>query len=338
VDWNVAIAVFVATDRMHHCMAPWLSPDHPDYVRLSTQPLAEAARGVYRLLDEGLGRLLDRTGPDDLVMFMSDHGSQPTIGNLNMDRLLEHFGFLEFSASAAVFGQLQAGPMRAAARKVYDRLGLHGKVSLPQSVNWARTAAYTSVRSTGEGISVNLAGREPRGVVDPTDFDHVLDEVAERIASFQDPSTARHPVARVWRREELFKGRFAQDAPDLVLEPAPLYSLTHAKAMIEPAGWACGDHRLDGVFVAAGPRVDPSTFPDTARLVDLAPTILAGAGAVASVRHSGRVLRAVVGEPEARAAEGATSDVARGIEGGPGLDDREARELEEHLRGLGYLE
>jgi hypothetical protein len=46
----------------------------------------------------------------------------------------------------------------------------------------------------------------------------------------------------------------------------------------------------------------------------------------------------VVGEPEARAAEGATTDVARGNEGGPGLDDREARELEEHLRGLGYLE
>jgi len=151
-DWTVAVAVFVATDRLHHCMAPWLSPDHPEYAERSREPIAGQARGVYRLLDDGLGGLVDRTGPDDLVLFMSDHGSQPTIGNLNMDRVLEHLGFLEFSASAAVLGQLQAGPMRAVARRIYDRLGLHGKVSLPQSVNWAKTRAYTSVRSTGEGI------------------------------------------------------------------------------------------------------------------------------------------------------------------------------------------
>src|SRR5712692_6234395 len=266
-DWQVAVAVFVAPDRMSHCLAPWLSPDHPDYERLSKEPLAERARDVYRLLDEGLGRLISRTGPDDVVMLMSDHGSQPTIGNMNMDRLLEHFGFLDLAPSAALLSPLQSGPMRGVARKVYYKLGLHGKVSLPRSVNWAGTRAYTSVRSTGEGVSVNLAGREPSGIVDPAAFERVRDEVAERLAAFVDLRTGRRPVARVWRREELFEGRYADEAPDLVLEPAPLYSLTHAKAMIEPSGWACGDHRLDGVFVAAGPRVDPSTFPDTARLV-----------------------------------------------------------------------
>jgi hypothetical protein len=53
------------------------------------------------------------------------------------------------------------GPVRKIARKAYDVLGLHGKVSLPQSVNWSKTKAFTTIRSTGEGVSVNLAGREP---------------------------------------------------------------------------------------------------------------------------------------------------------------------------------
>jgi hypothetical protein len=78
-----------------------------------------------------------------------------------MDHLLKHLGFLEFSASNVVFGPMQWGPVRKIARKAYDLLGLHGKVSLPQSVNWSKTKAFTTIRSTGEGVSINLAGREP---------------------------------------------------------------------------------------------------------------------------------------------------------------------------------
>jgi predicted AlkP superfamily phosphohydrolase/phosphomutase len=335
-DWEVGCAVFVATDRLQHCLSRYVGPDHPDYPTLMKEPLAEKVRDVYRLLDEGLGRSIERTTPEDLVVFMSDHGFQACTGAVHLDRLLEHFGFLEFSASQAIFGPMQWGPMRTAARKIYDKLGLHGKVPLPQSVNWSKTKAYTSVRSTGEGINVNLAGRESDGTVGPADFDTVRDAVAEAVGSFIDPTTGRNPVGRIWRREEVFKGKYAEEAPDLLLEPAPLYSLTHAKSLVEPADWLSGDHRLDGVLVAAGPRVDRSAFPESARLVDLAPTILAAIGAPASVRHTGQVLRSVVGEDLAVAAGAEPGEV--GDADALGLDDTEAEEVEEHLRGLGYLE
>ena len=336
-DWQVACAVFVATDRVQHCLARYVSSDHPRYEQLSKEPLAERVRAIYRQLDDGLGKLLERTGQDDLVLFMSDHGFQSCTGAVNMDRLLEKMGFLEFSASQAIFGPMQWGPVRAVARKVYDKLGLHGRVPLPQSVNWAKTRAYTSVRSTGEGVNVNLAGREPDGVVDPGDFERVRDEVAERLEAFVDPRTGQKPIARIWRREEVFKGRFAQDAPDLLLEPAPLYSLTHARTAIEEADWLSGDHRIEGVLVAAGPSVDTAGFPDTAKLVDLAPTILAAVGAPSSVRHAGEPLRQVVGD-EAAVAAGAEPPDEPEADVLAGLDETEAEEVEEHLRGLGYLE
>src|SRR5204863_1409125 len=158
-----------ATDRIQHCLSKYVSPDHPEYAELRQGAVAKKVKDLYRVLDDAFGSMMSRAKDDDLVLFMSDHGMQSCTGAVNMDRVLERLGYLEFSASNALYGRLQWGAARSLARKVYDVLGLHGKVSLPQSVNWSRTRVYTSVRSTGEGVSVNLAGREPGGIVDPGD-------------------------------------------------------------------------------------------------------------------------------------------------------------------------
>ena len=312
-DWRVAVCVFFATDRIQHCLSQYLSSDHPDYVSASKTKTGAHIRDVYRQLDHGLGALVERTNDDDMVVFMSDHGFQSCTNAANMDRLLERLGFLEFSASQAIFGPMQWGPVRTVARKVYDVLGLHGRVALPQPVNWAKP---------------------------------LRDRIADAVGSFVDPRTGTKPVLRVFRREELFKGKFADEAPDLLLEPAPMWSLTHAKSAVEPADWLSGDHRIEGVLAAAGPRVATgAAFPQTARLVDLAPTILATAGAPASVRHSGAVLGGLVGEDAAVTVAAVPGSSGGGGAASPGdiadaggLDDMEADEVEAHLRGLGYIE
>ncbi len=335
-DWEVACMVYVATDRIQHCLASHISPDHPEYAELSKTKVAARIRDVYRALDDGLGALVARAGEDDLVVFMSDHGFHACTRAMHMDKALQSMGFLEFTAGQALVGRIQAGKLRGIARRVYDLLGLHGKVSLPQPINWPKTRVYTSIRSTGEGVSVNLAGREPNGIVDPADFERVRDEAAERLGAFTDPVSGKRPIARIRRREEVFSGDHLEHAPDLLLEPAPGFSLTHAKSVIEDAGWAAGDHRVEGVIAAAGPRVRPGAFADSPGLVDLAPTILAAVDAPASVKHDGQVLSAVVGDEAAvRSGEATVSDVAA-EDSGP--DDTEAAEMEEHLRGLGYLE
>jgi predicted AlkP superfamily phosphohydrolase/phosphomutase len=336
-DWRFASLVFVATDRVQHCLTRYVSPDHPEFERRSKEPLAEKVRGVYRLLDDGLGRLLARAEQDDLILFVSDHGFRGVTRAAHMDRLLEHLGLLRFAASRAVFGPMQWGKMRALARKVYDLLGLHGRVSLPQSVNWERTTAYTSVRSTGEGISLNLAGRDPDGVVDPEQYERTRDRVMDALTSFVDPQTGAHPIARALRREEVFSGKYLETAPDVVLEPAPLYSLTHATSVVEEADWLSGDHRVEGVIAAAGPTVRRDAFAQPAQLVDLAPTILAALGVPGSVKHDGEVLSSVAGE-EASVDTPSRVGAETGLQSDSGLDAEEAREVEEHLRGLGYLE
>jgi predicted AlkP superfamily phosphohydrolase/phosphomutase len=335
-DWDLGVLVYVSTDRIQHCLMEYVAPEHPDYDRLSKTPVAEQVRGVYRRLDDGLGALLERTDESDLVIFMSDHGHQPCTRACTMDRILDHLGFLRFGRGSFAFNLIRWGPGRRVARRIYDLLKLHGRIGIPASpIDWSKTRAYTSVVSTGEGVSVNLKGREPEGTVAPGDFEKVRDEVAAALESFVDPETGAKPIKTIYRKEEVLSGKFLDTAPDLLLVPAPFYSLTHARGMVEAADWLSGDHRLEGVLVATGPEVTAGPLAEPARLIDLGPTALAALGAPSAIARDGRPLEALVGSA---GLEVAGAPVSAGGSAESGLTSDEESEIEDHLRGLGYVE
>ncbi len=333
-DWDLMASVWVSVDRTQHALSNYIAPDHPDYSKNRHTPVGEKVADIYKQLDDAIGSFVSRARPDDIILFISDHGFQSCTRAIHMDHLLKEFGFLEFSASNAIFGPMQWGPVRNAARKVYDLLGLHGKVSLPQSINWQKTKAYTTIRSTGEGVSLNLAGRDVDGIVDPGDYDKVRDALMDRLGSFVDPKTGVKPIRAIYKREEIFKGKYADDAPDILMEPTEGYSLTHAKSAIEDADWVSGDHRMEGTIVAVGPNVQP--FANTPSLIDMAPTIVAALDAPSAVKPTGRVLTEILGADAALTSREVDSDEADAAD--PTVSDTEADEMEEHLRGLGYLE
>jgi hypothetical protein len=84
-------------------------------------------------------------------------------------------------------------------------------------------------------------------------------------------------------------------------------------------------------------------FEQPPMLVDMAPTILAALDAPATIEHTGRVLHEVVGA-DVRVSQVEPSKPAVQTPGMPtgdeesSVSDTEADEMEEHLRGLGYLE
>jgi predicted AlkP superfamily phosphohydrolase/phosphomutase len=337
-DWDFGVLVYVSTDRVQHCLMEYIHPEHPSYLHLKDAFVAKQTRALYRQLDEGLARLLDRTTEDDLVMFMSDHGHQPCTRCCTMDRILKHLGWLEFGRGSLAFNLIRWGPGRRIARRIYDLLKLHGRVSIPASpIEWSKTKAYTSVVSTGEGVSVNLRGREPEGTVDPNDYERVREELAAGLSEFRDPDTGQSPISKIYRKEEVLSGPFLSTAPDLLLVPAPLYSLTHAKGMVEAADWLSGDHRLEGVIVATGPEVTPGPLQEVAELIDLGPTALAVLGVPTAVPRDGKVLRSMAGSGVALEGRSEPGE-RRASTDESGLTTDEAGELEDHLRGLGYVE
>ncbi len=338
-DWDFGVLVYVSTDRIQHCLMEYIHPEHPKYNELKDGPVAKQVRGVYQQLDDGLARLLERTDDDDLVIFMSDHGHQACTRTCTMDRILQNLGYLEFGKGSFAFNLIRWGPGRRIARRLYDIFKLHGKISIPASpIEWSKTRAYTSVVSTGEGVSVNLKGREPGGIVDEKDYEKVRDEVAASLSAFRDPETGDAPISKIYRKEEVLSGKFLDIAPDLLLVPAPFYSLTHAKGMVEEADWLSGDHRLEGVVVATGPEVKAGPLSETAELIDLGPTSMAALGVPTAVPRDGKVLKSLVGEgielqvlDQDEASKSSDDDET-------GLTSNEEDEIEGHLRGLGYVE
>jgi predicted AlkP superfamily phosphohydrolase/phosphomutase len=337
-EWDLGVLVYVSPDRIQHCLMEYIHPEHPQYPELKDSAVATQTRAVYRQLDDGLARILDKTNEDDLVIFMSDHGHQVCTRTCTMDRVLRHLGFLEFGRGSLGFNLIRWGPGRRIARRLYDLLKLHGRISIPASpIEWPKTRAYTSVVSTGEGVSVNLRGREPEGTVDRRDYDKVRDEVASALGEFRDPDSGQPPIAKIYRKEEVLSGPFLDVAPDLLLVPAPFYSLTHAKGMVEDADWLSGDHRLEGVVVATGPEVRPGPLQETAELIDLGPTSLAALGVPSAVRRDGKVLESLAGA----GVELGYKESLGGVSGATdesGLTSDEEGEVEDHLRGLGYVE
>jgi predicted AlkP superfamily phosphohydrolase/phosphomutase len=335
-EWDLGVLVYVSTDRIQHCLMEYIHPEHPRYEELSDSPIARRVEGIYEQLDEGLGALLERTNDDDLVMFMSDHGHQACTRTATMDKVLQELDYLTLARGSFAFNLIRWGPGRRIARRVYDLLKLHGKVSIPASpIEWSQTRAYTSVVSTGEGVSVNLEGREPQGIVKPQDYERVRNDVAEALSQFRDPETGAPLIQRIYRKEEVLSGPFLDVAPDLLLVPAPFYSLTHARGMVEAADWLSGDHRLEGVLVATGPEVTPGPLEEPAQLVDLGPTALATLGVPTAIPRDGRVLSALAGAATLETKEG-FNRAADSSEEGLSADEQE--EVEDHLRGLGYVE
>jgi predicted AlkP superfamily phosphohydrolase/phosphomutase len=314
--WDVACMVFVSPDRLQHCLLEYVHPGHPAYEEAAASPVAERVRDVYRLLDRELGSLVERTDDGDLVILMSDHGHQPCTRALSMNKVLERAGYLRFGRGSALVNLLAWGRVRSIARVAYDRLRLHGRVAVPTTpIDWAGTSAYTSVVSTGEGVSLNLAGREPQGTVKRADYERVRDEVAAALLEFADPETGAHPIGAVLHKEDVLSGPYLDRAPDLLLQPAPLYSLTHARAIVEQADWLSGDHRPEGVYVMAGPDI-ASGDGDEISLADFA----------------GRIVSATGLEPDPEWSGGAA------IQAVGAFTKEEERLVEERLRDLGYLE
>ena len=314
--WDAACLVFVSTDRAQHCLLEYVHPGHPAHAEAASTPVAERVRGLYRLLDRELGTLLERVDEDDLVILMSDHGHQPVTRSLSMNKILEHEGLLKFGAGSKLVNLLSWGRVRAVARVAYDKLGLHGRVAVPTPpLDWSHTKAYTSVVSTGEGVSVNLVGREPQGTVQPGDYERVRDETAQALLEFVDPDTGTRPIGHVVRKEEVLSGPYLDRAPDLLLQPAPLYSLARARHLVAPADWLSGDHRPEGVYAAAGPGIPNERGPEIS-LADFAEQIARGAGVEPDEEWSRAPAAAPVGV----------------------YSEEQERQVEERLRGLGYLE
>jgi predicted AlkP superfamily phosphohydrolase/phosphomutase len=364
--WDLFVAVYWDTDMVQHETWRLLDPAHPRYDAKAAATHRNQILDFHRQVDADVGRLITEAGDGTLVVVMSDHGFGPVHSFFLTNNWLVNLGLLRFKRRPwtsfkrllfrlgytplrmfRIARALGLGQLRKKVR-FQQKAGLVNRLFLSfDDVDWARTQAF-SIGSFGQ-VYVNLAGVRPQGIVAPGEqYQQLLDRIAQSALDLRDPRTGEPLVERVYRREEIFSGPYAERTPDLIVQPRGWEYMAFGHAdfgsnhLVEPIIGLSGHHRPDGILILHGPGVKPNTEIEQASILDLAPTILHTMGIAIPLALDGRVLSEAFeeGTPGARPVVYSQADIYKGeptaSDTSSELSEAETAEVQEKLRGWGY--
>ncbi|MGI8790231.1 MAG: alkaline phosphatase family protein [Actinomycetota bacterium] len=332
-NWDTAACIYVEPDRLQHAFGAYLLPSHPDHEKLAASKLGESLRDVYRLLDACTERLSRAAGPETAVILMSDHGFRPITRQLDLNRLLKHLGFASGARSATATTALRQSSVAKLLKRTKVAAPLRRKVKMPSTLDWSRTRAYKA--TTGGGLSLNLKGREPHGIVEPQDYERVRSELSAALLEYVDPESGERPIAETFARESLYEGPFLHLAPDLFVKASELWGMSassQGNGLSSYTRWPTGRHRRAGIIVANGPHVVPGDL-GVRHLRDIAPTALAFHG-LRAPSSAGSPIQEISGSSGHEVTVSPIRDSRRQSE----LTNEEQQQITDHLRDLGYIE
>ncbi|MCA9975205.1 MAG: alkaline phosphatase family protein, partial [Anaerolineales bacterium] len=351
--WDAFMVHFLAMDVMKHALWRFMDHTHP---RHKASPYEHAIRDGYALVDEYIGRLMAKLPPDTGVIVMSDHGFGPLLNMVNLNVFFMQKGLLKLKRDP--WTQLKAFAFRygltpSAAYQWIARLGLQnlvarvskntrnnivGKFLSFENVDWKRTIAY-SMGHVGQ-VYLNLADREPHGIVKPENYEKRLHEVMDALQELHDEN-GRSILTRIIPGSSAYHGPYAHKGPDLhlVLDDynmiaCPLFA-TEGKVMTHQIRGDSGCHRSEGIFIASGPGIKQGVTLSAHNIMDLAPTIMHLLGAPVPREMDGRVLDDIFVQPTP-VTYSDNSDEERET-AVTTFNDTESAQVEERLRSLGYL-
>lgn len=370
-EWDFFMVHFVALDAAQHALWKFDDPTHPRYDPHSEVETAAGQRygdsllTLYQKADAILARLWEQTGPDDVLLVMSDHGFGPLHGTVNLNNFLLQRGFLHLKRDVATrlrYALFRHGITPSAAYALLVKLGLQdvvvkvskrarnaivGRFLSFSAVDWSRTQAY-AMGHVGQ-VFINLRGREPHGCVPPDEYEAVRQRVADALRELEHPQSGRPLVDEIIFKEQVYQGPYAERGADLlpVMDgfryiAFPLFA-SNAQVVTEQVRGDSGCHRLHGILLAHGPAVQQGIELDGARIIDLAPTILYRMGLPVPGDMDGRVLTEMFEPAFVRAtplqqAEAQAASLTTAQHPEYGLLPEEQAEIEARLRSLGYLD
>lgn len=355
--WDCFVTVFDETDPISHYFWHYLDPAHPEHRPNTSQRYDLAILDTYRAVDEEIGRLLELVPPDAHVVVMSDHGSRANSrGPLYLKGLLRQMRLEVPREQGARRG---ASLLHGLADKLPSTLkhaavgkfpGLAERLLTRSStgdIDYARSRAYTFWCNGCAEPWLNVAGRDPQGIVQPgKEYDRLVEAIREALLGAVEAESGEPLVSAVHRAEEAYQGPYVDRAPDLLVDWTPTVVTAGLRTryegqeivVTEPSSEDLrrGNHRREGLLIAAGPRIAPAPAPEGIGIEDLAPTFLALLETPLPGPVDGRVLSEVFGglaagaeAPAPAAAETPQNDSAYTAE--------EEAAVEERLKDLGYL-
>lgn len=364
--------VYRDTDELSHYFWRHMDPNHPAHDPLTDPQYRDAILDYYQNVDTAIGKLVKAAGPGTTTLILSDHGMGPLFKDVLLNEWLRQNGYLTTLSPKA---QLQGtsrflaglGLTRANISAILHRAGLGSlesrikdflgdriellprtqRADFPDAIDWKRTRAY-SFGYHGQ-IYVNLAGREPEGIVESgEEYDQLCQQIKMGLQKLVDPADDKPVVDNIYSRDEIFHGPCSEYAPDLTVVMRDLSYITRkgyefgdqtGQVFTEPKTGESGSHRYWGMLIMAGDQVVISDKPPSdAGLIDLAPTILHHLGSPVHAEMDGRVLEDWIStsHPVITGNYLCMEQNLHPID--QNFSDEDEQEMIERLKGLGYLE
>jgi predicted AlkP superfamily phosphohydrolase/phosphomutase len=164
-NWDFFHTHIMGSDRINHFLWGQMEQDDPEF--------ALAFFAYYRRIDEFIGRLLRRLPEDIPLMIFSDHGFCTIRYEVQLSRYLVERGW--------------TSPL--------------AKLEHPLSINPTKSRAYCLIPGR---VFVNLAGREPQGIVPVQEYQQARQQLTEDLMNLRDPETGRPVIRKVLMREQVY--------------------------------------------------------------------------------------------------------------------------------------
>ena len=254
-------------DRVQHMLWRFRDPAHPGFEPDLAREYSTLVEQHYSRCDKLLGPALDKADENTLLIVLSDHGFNTFRRAFDTNTWLHQNGLLALKNGG----------------KPSEDLG-----DAFAAVDWSRTYAYAVGLG---GLYLNMKGREREGIVEEgPEAEKVRNAIQSGLIDVVDPGVQASAVRSVSRREELYSGPYAVNAPDLLVNFNPGFRVSwqsavggFANALIEDniRKWS-GDHIIDpdavpGILFMNQNCSGGTSAPARAgspSIIDLAPTIL----------------------------------------------------------------
>jgi predicted AlkP superfamily phosphohydrolase/phosphomutase len=167
--WDLLFIQTHAPDYANHFFLELADPvcgQPPEVVNL----YYDGVRRTWEAVDRMVGKVMEAKDDETVLVVISDHGGTPgQHPRVNVGRILEEAGWLVYEDAANT------------------------------RVDWSRTRAHP----VGiVNVFLNLKGREPDGIVEPSDYERTRRDLIDLLLDYREPTTGQRPFTLVLSRED----------------------------------------------------------------------------------------------------------------------------------------
>ncbi len=298
---------------------------------------------IYKTLDTILDEILKEAGEEINVILMADHGFG------NVPKYIVHFnswlikeGYLTVPKHTKIPFQKINLYLHKFGLEHFKKFVKKRVVSAlditSRGVIWHKTKAWARISEDTGFIFLNKKGRFEYGHVRDNNYEKIRGELIKKIEKLRNPKNNNKIIEKIWKKEELY-GNY-EIAPDIIFKINSQYKgweSLEKDVFLEIREYArIGQHSPFGIFIAHGPNFKRKKV-ENARIIDLAPTILALYG-IKSEDMDGQILDIIKKEIKIEVKPKASIEKDLEMYETDVFDEKDKEKIMERLRALGYVE